>query len=135
MTAVGISGEEALALIAEHHLGDRVCVAGFNSSRGATVAGSPDALSVLEAALAEQALFFRRLDLDYAFHSPAMDPIESGIREALAGIQPGTTHVPFYSTVTGAPLDGTALTADYWWRNVREPVSYTHLTLPTTPYV
>lgn len=124
MTAVGINGEEALALIAQHNLGDRVCVAGFNSSRGATVAGSPDALSVLEAALAEQALFFRRLDLDYAFHSPAMDSIETGIREALAHIQPRATDVPFYSTVTGTPLDGTALTADYWWHNVREPVRF-----------
>lgn len=124
MTALGISGEEAQALIALHNLGDQLCVAGFNSSRGATVAGSPDALSILEAALAEQALFFRRLDLDYAFHSPAMNPIEAGIRDALAQIQPRSSDIPFYSTVTGAPLDGAELTADYWWRNVREPVRF-----------
>lgn len=124
MTAVGISGEETLALIAQHNLGDLVCVAGFNSSRGATVAGSPEALSLLEAALAEHALFFRRLDLDYAFHSPAMDPIEQGIHDALAGIHPRASAIPFYSTVTGTLLDGTALTADYWWHNVREPVRF-----------
>jgi acyl transferase domain-containing protein/NADPH:quinone reductase-like Zn-dependent oxidoreductase/acyl carrier protein len=124
MTAVGISGEETLALIAQHNLGDGVCVAGFNSSRGATIAGSPEALTVLEAALAEQALFFRRLDLDYAFHSPAMDGIEAGIRESLASIQPRTNDIPFYSTVTGALLDGASLTADYWWHNVRQPVRF-----------
>ncbi|CUI66711.1 type I polyketide synthase [Achromobacter kerstersii] len=124
MTALGISGEEAQALIALHNLGDQLCVAGFNSSRGSTVAGSPDALTILEAALAEQALFFRRLDLDYAFHSPAMNPIEAGIRDALAQIQPRSGDIPFYSTVTGAPLDGAELTADYWWRNVREPVRF-----------
>ncbi|MGH8816180.1 MAG: acyltransferase domain-containing protein, partial [Achromobacter pestifer] len=124
MTAVGINGEETLALIAQHNLGDRLCVAGFNSSRGATVAGSPEALSLLEAALGEQALFFRRLDLDYAFHSPAMDAIEQGIQDALAGIQPRANDIPFYSTVTGALLEGTALTADYWWHNVREPVRF-----------
>ncbi|SIT31348.1 type I polyketide synthase [Achromobacter sp. MFA1 R4] len=124
MTAVGISGEQALALIAEHGLAQHVCVAGFNSSRGATVAGAPDALAVLEAALAEQSVFYRRLDLDYAFHSPAMDAIEAGIRESLADIRPRTSDVPFYSTVTGTPLDGAALDAAYWWRNVREAVRF-----------
>lgn len=124
MTALGISGEETEALIALHALGDQLCVAGFNSSRGATVAGAPEALTVLEAALADQALFFRRLDLDYAFHSPAMNPIEAGIRDALARIQPRACDIPFYSTVTGAPLNGSVLTADYWWRNVREPVRF-----------
>lgn len=124
MTAVGISGEETLALITEHKLGANLCVAGFNSSRGATVAGSPEALDVLEAALAEQSLFHRRLDLDYAFHSPAMDSIEAGIRESLADIQPRSGAVPFYSTVTGALLDGAELTADYWWRNVRLAVRF-----------
>lgn len=124
MTAVGISGEEALALIAERGLGADVCVAGYNSSRGATVAGAPDALAVLEAALAEQSLFHRRLDLDYAFHSPAMDAIEAGIRESLADIQPRAGDVPFYSTVTGGLLDGAELNAGYWWRNVREAVRF-----------
>lgn len=124
MTALGISGEQTQALISQLQLDSQLCVAGFNSSRGATVAGAPEALTILEAALTEQALFFRRLDLDYAFHSPAMNGIESGIREALASIQPRAGDVPFYSTVTGALLDGSALTADYWWRNVREPVRF-----------
>src|SRR5690606_36756962 len=31
---------------------------------------------------------------------------------------------PFYSTITGQPLDGRNLDADYWWRNVREPVRF-----------
>ncbi|MNT22125.1 Erythronolide synthase, modules 1 and 2 [compost metagenome] len=104
MTAVGISGEAAQALIALHNLGGSVCVAGYNSERGATLAGAPESLSILEAALAEESLFYRRLDLDYAFHSPAMDGIEAGIRSALAHIQPRASDVPFYSTVTGAVL-------------------------------
>lgn len=128
MTAVGVSGEAVQALIALHNLGASLCVAGYNSSRGATVAGAPEALSILEAALAEQAVFFRRLDLDYAFHSPAMDGIEAGIRDSLAHIQPRASAIPFYSTVTGATLDGASLTADYWWRNVREPVRFEQAT-------
>ncbi|MGE8635006.1 MAG: acyltransferase domain-containing protein, partial [Achromobacter piechaudii] len=120
----GISGEEAQALIAMHNLTDQLCVAGFNSSRGSTVAGSPQGLDTLEGLLAQEALFFRRLDLDYAFHSSAMDPIEAGIRDALARIQPRASEIPFYSTVTGTQLDGAQLDAGYWWRNVREPVRF-----------
>jgi phthiocerol/phenolphthiocerol synthesis type-I polyketide synthase C len=124
MTAVGLGGEEAQALIALHHLNDSVCVAAYNSHRGATVAGTSASLGILEAVLAEQAISFRRLDLDYGFHSPAMDRIEADVRSALARIRPCTSEVPFYSTVTGAVIDGAALTADYWWRNVREPVRF-----------
>ncbi|WP_248631026.1 acyltransferase domain-containing protein, partial [Corynebacterium glucuronolyticum] len=53
-----------------------------------------------------------------------MDAIEAGIRESLAGIAPRAADVPFYSTVTGAPLDGAGLDAGYWWRNVREAVRF-----------
>lgn len=74
MTALGISGEEAQALIALSGLRDSVDVAGFNSSRGSTVAGAPEGLDALERSVAEQAMFFRRLDLDYAFHSPRWIP-------------------------------------------------------------
>src|SRR3546814_12522968 len=39
--AVGIDGGTAQALLAELQLTDALCVAGFNSSRGATLAGDP----------------------------------------------------------------------------------------------
>src|SRR5699024_3683498 len=32
--------------------------------------------------------------------------------------------IPFFSTVTGARLDGAALDGCYWWRNIREPVRF-----------
>ena len=52
-----------------------VTLAGINSASGVTLAGSPAALSVIESHLQQQRVFCRRLALDYAFHSPAMDPI------------------------------------------------------------
>ena len=52
-------------------------LAGINSASGVTLAGSPAALSVIESHLQQQRVFCRRLALDYAFHSPAMDPIAS----------------------------------------------------------
>jgi phthiocerol/phenolphthiocerol synthesis type-I polyketide synthase C len=124
MTAVGIGGAETEALIAELGLGHGLAMAGANSHRGATVAGDPALLDTLEAVLGERSVFHRRLNLDYAFHSPAMDPIESGILQSLADLKPRAANVPFYSTVSGQLEGGRELDAGYWWRNVRLPVLF-----------
>ncbi|MBK4995869.1 type I polyketide synthase [Pseudomonas sp. S37] len=124
MTAVGLSGEATAQLIAELKLDGRLVVAGENSARGATVAGEVDALAVLEEALGERQVFARRLDLDYAFHSPAMNPIEQAVIADLAHVRPRATHIPFYSTVVGGQLDGERLDSQYWWQNIRFPVLF-----------
>ncbi|MET3119274.1 phthiocerol/phenolphthiocerol synthesis type-I polyketide synthase C [Undibacterium sp. GrIS 1.8] len=120
MTAVGCSLAAAQTLMEP----DSLTVAGVNSSRGITVAGAPDHLSKLERALREGSIPFKRLPLDYAFHSPEMDSIEQSIRKTLADIRPVSGSIPFYSTVTGALLDGKELHTDYWWRNIRNPVLF-----------
>ncbi|OZI77651.1 type I polyketide synthase [Bordetella genomosp. 12] len=124
MTAVGISAAETDALIAELKLGRGLSLAGANSYRGATVAGDPALLDALEAVLSERSIFHRRLNLDYAFHSAAMDPIEGGIQQSLAGITPRDADIPFYSSVSGQVEPGRTLNAAYWWRNVRLPVLF-----------
>src|SRR6185312_17086496 len=42
----------------------------------------------------------------------------------LADVVPVAAEVPFYSTVTGGPVDTAELGADYWFRNAREPVDF-----------
>lgn len=122
MTAVALSQAATCALLDELNL--PLTLAGVNSSRGVTIAGEPSCLAVLEAELAERKVLFKRLGLDYAFHSPAMDSIESGVLEALADLRPGAATIPFYSTVAGALLAGTELGAAYWWDNIRRPVLF-----------
>ena len=122
MAAVGLGESAARAALARH--GGALELAGVNGERDVTVAGDADALAALGAELAEAGVFFRELDLDYAFHSRAMDPIAAPLRAALAGLAPTAARVPFVSTVTGSPLPGGELTGGYWWRNVREPVRF-----------
>jgi len=124
MSAVGLGGEDTQALLEALALLHTLNVAGINSASGATVAGAPEALDTLEAHLAARQIFFRRLPLDYAFHSPAMDALEEGIKQALADMTPRSGDIPFYSTVTGTLLDGRQLDGDYWWRNIRMPVQF-----------
>lgn len=123
MTAVGLGHGEMQTLLAELGLSG-LCLAGVNSPKGVTVAGEPAQLALLEAALNQRNIFQKRLDLDYAFHSPAMDTTRDGILEALSHLATTPGTLPFHSTVTGQTLDGAALDASYWWRNIRQPVLF-----------
>lgn len=124
MTAVGLGLKAARDLLEELGLASSLAVAGVNSSRGVTIAGKPKLLARLESTLNERDVFNKRLELDYAFHSPAMNDIETEIRGTLAELQPDETLVPFYSAVTGTLLGGTKLNAEYWWHNIRKPVQF-----------
>ncbi len=99
-------------------------VAAINSDGSATIAGPKAALADLAALAAGRGWAFTRLDLDYAFHSAAMDPIEAPLLADLAGLAPSVARAPFLSSVTGGELQGPELGARYWWRNVREPVRF-----------
>ena len=124
MTAVSMSGQAAQALLDESGLSNQLAVAGFNSSTGATIAGPAAALAQLEVMLKARNILCKRLDLDYAFHSAAMDAIEAGVRLSLADIKPRPATIPFYSTVTGQILSEGELDAGYWWHNIRRPVLF-----------
>ncbi|WP_144107295.1 type I polyketide synthase [Paraburkholderia sp. BCC1886] len=124
MAAAGIGEAAARELIARLHLESTVEMAGSNSPEAVTLAGALDDLKAIGAALASNGTFFQLLDLDYAFHSSRMNPIEPIVREGLADLSPGEGTLPFVSTVTGDVLSGTALDAGYWWRNIREPVRF-----------
>ena len=124
MSAAAISAAKATALISELGLTNQLTLAGINSASGVTLAGSPAALGIIENHLQQQRIFCRRLALDYAFHSPAMDPIASELQQVLADLQPQAGQLVFYSTVYGAKTAGTALDAHYWWLNIREPVQF-----------
>ncbi len=123
MTAVAMSADEITPWLAKPEF-DKISLAGINSPKGITLAGDRDQLGELEAALSADGTFAKRLPLDYAFHSPAMDSIQSGVVDALADIEPQATQIPYVSTVTGAISEGTQLDAHYWWLNIREPVLF-----------
>ncbi|MFI5567500.1 SDR family NAD(P)-dependent oxidoreductase [Streptomyces sp. NPDC051740] len=122
MAAVGLPEAQAREELLRHD--GALEIAGINSESDVTVAGDADALAAWGAELTGRGVFFRELDLDYAFHSRAMDPIREPLLDALDGLEPAPARIPFVSTVTGTGLNGPELDAAYWWRNVREPVRF-----------
>ncbi|WP_420392341.1 type I polyketide synthase [Acuticoccus sp.] len=113
--------EEAQRAIASHA---GLEVAAVNSSRAVTISGPQDALAAFAREAREARLVVKRLDLDYPFHCALVEPIREPLLAALGGIAPGPATIPMISTVTGEPIDGDRLGADYWWQNVRRPVAF-----------
>lgn len=124
MSAVATGVDTAMRWLAEERLSKVISIAGINSDRGLTLAGTAQSLAKFEMRLTKERVGFKRLALDYAFHSPEMDSIQTAIEEALSHLTPKTGDIAFYSSVTGGLLDGTALTAEYWWKNIRQPVLF-----------
>ncbi|MBI1214797.1 MAG: acyltransferase domain-containing protein, partial [Alphaproteobacteria bacterium] len=123
MAAVGLP-EDAIREILDEGGYSTIEIAGVNSPSNVTLAGSLAELEALQAQLQPRGTFYRLLDLDYAFHSRAMDGIRTDIGKSLAALSPSATAIDFVSTVTGDVLEGQSLGAGYWWDNVRKPVRF-----------
>ncbi|MBT2384962.1 type I polyketide synthase [Streptomyces sp. ISL-11] len=111
---------EAAELVAE--LGVDAQTAVEESATSSVLAGTPQAIDVLVEACEQRNISCMPVPVDYAAHSPSVDPVRRPLQQQLADLRPRATAVPFLSTVTGTQLPGTALDASYWWRNLREPV-------------
>lgn len=124
MAAVGLSEAAMRDLLAAENNSD-IEIAGINSPNNVTIAGSLQGLEALGRMLESQNIFFRLLDLDYAFHSRHMDAIQGGLESSLGTLRPhADVGVTFVSTVVGDRLDEAKLDAHYWWLNVRQPVRF-----------
>jgi acyl transferase domain-containing protein/NADPH:quinone reductase-like Zn-dependent oxidoreductase/NAD(P)-dependent dehydrogenase (short-subunit alcohol dehydrogenase family)/acyl carrier protein len=122
MAALSCSAEAAAPLLAA--AGEGLEIAAINAPAALTIAGPAVAVGRLVALAEAQRIPCVPLDLDYAFHSAAMDPLREDLLAALAGLPQGPGRVPMISTVTGEMLPDAPLDAAYWWRNLREPVAF-----------
>lgn len=125
MAVGGLAAEDASSLLADiRSEGHTLEIAAINAPSAITVSGTQDGIEAFARAVKSKRLPAKILDLDYGFHSPLMDPIESGILKRLKSLEPTSGDHIFVSTVTGQSLDTKELKADYWWRNIRKPVLF-----------
>src|SRR5439155_8443765 len=76
----------------------RIGIAVVNGPGSTVVSGDADALDELFAHCEATSVQVRRINVDYASHSPHVERIHDRLLETLAGIEPRTPAVPFYST-------------------------------------
>lgn len=125
MAAMGLSAKAAEDLIRRMSMPGHLEIAGINSPGNVTLSGSLEALLQAGEYAQKQNVFFRLLDLDYAFHSNKMDAIRGVLSQKLDGLAPSrAVNAVFVSTVTGHALEGETLDSEYWWKNVRQPVNF-----------
>lgn len=115
--------QQAARVLTGHE--EAVSVAVSNSPQSTVLSGDRAALARIGRLLDADDVFWRWIKAaDAAGHSPQMDPLCTELQPLLKGITPKAARIPFYSTVTGEPVDGTELDERYWARNLREPVLF-----------
>jgi myxalamid-type polyketide synthase MxaD len=122
MAVVELSIEEARRILVGSE--DRVSIAVSNGPTSTVLSGDPAALAAILDQLQRRDIFCRMVKVDFASHSPQMDPLRADLLQALEGLQPRAESVPIYSTVTGQVSHGLEFDTLYWARNMREPVLF-----------
>ncbi|WP_026411166.1 type I polyketide synthase [Actinomadura oligospora] len=108
----------------EGSLPDGVSVATINTPDSTVVSGPSDLVAEVEAEWSGRGRKTRRLSVSHAFHSALMDPMLPDFAQAIGGISFAEPSIPLMSTLTGEPAGENITTADYWVRQVREPVRF-----------
>ncbi|MFE9422260.1 SDR family NAD(P)-dependent oxidoreductase [Kitasatospora sp. NPDC006697] len=101
-----------------------VSLAVNNGPSSCVLSGDEDAVLTLKEILDAEGVFCRLVNVDYASHSPQMDPLREDLLAALAPVRPRTGAVPLMSTVRLARLDGPEMDTAYWVENLRRPVLF-----------
>ncbi|MFD8607912.1 type I polyketide synthase [Streptomyces sp. NPDC059631] len=108
--------------------GGRLSVAAVNGPSSTVVSGAADAVTALVEELLQEGVWASLIEVDYASHSSHVEEIRERLLSDLDGITPLSGAVPYYSSVTGGPLDTKALDAEYWYRNLRQTVEFERAT-------
>jgi len=131
---VGHGGVASVALEVEQvrerlrRWGGRLVVSGVNGPRSVAVAGDNEALGEFVQECKAEDIRAREIRATVATHSAHVEALHDAVIEAFAAIAPQAGDISFYSTVTGGLLDAAQLDAQYWYRNLREPVEFERVT-------
>lgn len=124
MVSVELSQDAARQAIGGY--ADRVGIAAVNDPGSVVLSGEIAAVDDIVAQLVERGVQTRALRVNYAFHSPQMEPLVREFLQALGSVvvKPGSMKLKMFSTVTGRLLSEKELTAGYWGQNIRQTVRF-----------
>ena len=122
MAAVELPEIEAAGIVALS--AGRISIAAVNSPTSVVLSGE---MAALEEALSEaqrRGVFFRRLAVEYPFHSTRVEAVRAELVGAIDGLSPRRAVLPLASTVTGGFLTGDECDSTYWGRNLVQGVRF-----------
>ncbi|WP_433732449.1 SDR family NAD(P)-dependent oxidoreductase [Nocardia sp. CA-129566] len=122
MVSIGLGADAVRERLSAY--GDRLSLAAVNGPAQSVVSGDVAAVADILADCARDGVWARRVPIDYASHSKAIERIRARLLAELEPIRPQSGSVPFFSTVFADRLDTAELDADYWYRSEREPIRF-----------
>ncbi len=120
MAAVPANERTVAGIIA----GTGLVIAAVNGPESVVVSGEVGALEAGLMALKARGIEGQRLRVAHAFHSPLMDPMLAAFETEARRVRYASPQIGLVSTVTGEIVEAGDLGAEYWVRQVREPVRY-----------
>ena len=121
MIAIDLDADQAEMLVAA---GSGCVIAAVNGPRSVVISGAADAVARVYDAVRARGGKAVHLTVSHAFHSPLMEPIAAYLRRELAGLAPGASKFPLYSTVRGKEVLGHEMDVDYWVGQICSPVRF-----------
>jgi acyl transferase domain-containing protein/NADPH:quinone reductase-like Zn-dependent oxidoreductase/acyl carrier protein len=114
---------EAVVPMLDAHAG-RVSVAACNSPAATVLSGAPADIDEILSTMERSGVVGRKIDVDFASHSPQMDELLGELEEGLTELRPRAGAIPIHSAVQDARVDGAGFDGAYWARNLRDPVLF-----------
>jgi len=121
MASVALPPEAAKKAIAGYEA--RLSIAAVNDPGSVVLAGDTQAMDEVVAKLEKEGISCRALRVNYAFHSPQMEPLAAELVERLVRVNARRATLAMYSTVLSECVEGAELDVRYWGRNVRDTVN------------
>lgn len=104
--------------------GKRLVIAAVNSAENTLISGDNSAIDEYLHSLEKSDVFYSKVDVNYASHSPHMDKLSKKLKRDLNSLQAHDGNMPIYSTTTGEVLTGRQMNGDYWAKNIRNEVLF-----------
>ena len=122
MAVVGLAWERVAEVLPGRE--ERIWRVIHASPEWTVLAGAPDALQEALQVLRDKGVVARWVDSEVAAHCPQVGPLGEELRGRLAGVRARPERLPMVSSVTGRGVPGRQCGADYWARNLSEPVLF-----------
>ena len=123
MLALSVGEKQALEIIAP--FGEDVSVATINSPESVVVSGRPEAITSLQASLAEREdIDIKLLPIPLAAHSAMIEPMLPEFEKVANSITYAEPVIPVCSNVSGKIVTDEIAGPGYWLRHLRQPVRF-----------
>ncbi|WP_101946594.1 type I polyketide synthase [Mycobacterium sp. 3519A] len=123
MATVELPAQQAVSELVSRGVTD-VVVAAVASPQSTVIGGATETVRSLVACWEQRDVMAREIAVDVASHSPQVDPILDDLADLLAGLDPTTPRVPFYSATMYDPRERPLCDAGYWVHNLRHMVRF-----------